>query len=504
MPQTAETDAKDLARGAGVNYLGYGVRLGARAPFLFIAALLYGETRFGEYVFGLTVVETCAALSLFGMKRSLFKFMSEATDQGASVHRAIATGIALAAATGLIATIAVAGSASLIAETFRLPSAGPVIYLLALAIPLIVTSDILLVAIRFTRQMRFEVYARSIAEPITLSLTAILVYKLGASEYGLVISYLASLVVAALSTIFFFSRVFPFKACLRLPLEWPELKRLIRFSTPTAGYELLTQAGDQIDVLLVSYFSPAHVVGIYGMARQFATFTRKVRQGFDRILPPVLSDAVITGDLNRVGSQVAIVSRWILSVQVLLILGFAWFADNVLGLLGGDFSAGAVALVLLLVGDTINGSLGVNELPIIYLKPAINFFIGILRLLLVVGLGFWLVQEFSIEGIAIAVAAAYLVSNAARILFNRYAFKIRTLTPGIGKPVLAAIPAVGLAALSYTIFQELPLAREIVTPVVLLGVYLVALLKLGLEPQEQAQIQALLERRSRRKQPAGS
>lgn len=481
----AETDARDLARGAGVNYLGYAIRLGARAPFLLIAALLYGEARFGEYVFGLSVVETAAAFSLFGMKRSLFKFMSEAAARQESVHRAVANGIALAVVSGALTTIVVAASAFPLANLLRLPTAAPVLLLLTLAIPLIVASDILLVAIRFTRQMRFEVISRSIAEPLTLSLVAMGSWYLGAREYGLVFAYVGSLGIAAVTTLFFFARVFPMADCLRAPLAWRDMRRLISFSGPTAGYEMLILLSDQADVYLVTYFFPAGTVGIYGMARQFATFTRKIRQGFDRILPPVLSDAIHTGDLSRVGSQLALVSRWILSVQVLIILGFALFGDNLLGLLGGGFSTGAITLTLLLVGDTINGSLGINELPIVYLRPGLNLPIGALRLLLSVGLGIGLTRLLGLEGVALSVGVTFIVVNAIRIATNWYLFRIRSVNMGVLKPILAALPATATALLLQSLLRGHSLLQVALGIPLILGAYLGTLYALGLDPEEK-------------------
>lgn len=494
MVKTAERDARDLARGAGTNYLGYVARFGARAPFLLIAARWYGQSRFGEYVFGLSIVESAAALALFGLKRSLFKFMSEATARDEPLDSAITHGIALAVAAGTLATLVVLAGAEPLAALFRLPDAERTLRVLAWAIPMIVVSDILLIAIRFTRQMRYEVYARSIAEPITLAVVAGAAYFTGAREDGMVYGYVTSLGVAALLSVVFFSRVFPLGNCLRLPIGWGALRRLIHFSGPTAGYELLTLLGDRIDLYLVTYFFPAGTVGIYGMARQFMTFTSKIRHGFDLILPAVLSEAIHHGNLRRVGGHVALVSRWILSVQVLLVLFFWLTGAKLLGFLGGDFATAALALVLLLIGDSINGTLGINELPIIYLRPGVNLALGTARVLLHLGIGVLLVRPFGITGAALSVLLTHALVNAGRIAFNYYGFQISTLSTGILKPILAAAPAIGLTFLVRALMSPLPVLGTIVSAIVLIGSYVAGLYCLGLEPEEKAQVEALKRR----------
>ena len=488
---TAERDNRDLARGAGVNYLGFVARLGARAPFLFLAGLLYGEARFGIYTFGVTLVETAAALALFGMKRSLFKFMSEAVARGDTVNRAVANGVALALSTGLLMTIAIGAGAGFLAASFRLPSAAIPLMLLTPAIPMIVTSDILLVAIRFTRQMRFEVYARSLAEPVTLTVTITVLYFAGFRDYGLVLGYVASLGVAAATTLFFFSRLYPVGACLRMTLRWREVRHLIHFSGPTAGYEMLVMLADRADVFLVTYFSPASVVGIYGMARQFSTFTKKIRQGFDRILPPVLSQGIVAGDLTRVSNQLAMVTRWILSVQMLIILGFAFYARDILGLLGGNFSGGAVILLLLVAGDAINGSFGVSELPIVYLRPAVNVLVGIALLAMITVTNVLLISRMGPEGAALAVAITYLTINLLRIAINRGLFNLMPVKLNVLKPLVAAIPAFLVVFGLRHLLAGVPAAGAILGIPVLIATYAGSLYLLGLEPEDRMQLQRI-------------
>ncbi|MFQ5747263.1 MAG: oligosaccharide flippase family protein [Gemmatimonadota bacterium] len=494
MRTTAETDTNDLARGAGVNYLGFATRIAPRALFLFLAGTLYGEARFGVFTFGITLVETAAALALFGMKRSLFKFMSEGRAKGESELPAVAHGIALALTTGTIVTLAVAAGAYALADLFRLPSAGPALLILTPAIPLIILSDILLIAIRFTRQMRFEVLARSVAEPITLAAATAAAYALGARDHGLILAYVTSLVVAAGLSVLFFLRVFPAWRCLRIPLRRHAMRRLVSFSGPTFGYELMALATDKVDIFLVTYFSPAAVVGIYGMARQLSTITKKIRQGFDRILPPVLSDCIASGDMVRARDQLAMVARWILTVQVLILVAFVFYAEAILGLFGSGFAGGAGILLLLLASDAVNGSLGVSELPIVYLKPGVNLWIGAGMLALVVGMGIWLTGSLGAPGAALSVLIAYSLANAVRIAAVRGLFHFTTVKPGILKPVVAGLTAFGAMLVWRGVSGALPPIRDVLGIPVLLASYLGMLYVLGLEPEDRQQLRRLRRR----------
>lgn len=474
-----------------MNYLGYVARLGSRVPFLIFAGLLYGEVQFGVYTFGITLVETAAAVALFGMKRSLFKLMSDEVAETGSAYQAIAHGVVLALTAATIATVAVAAGSTLLAGVFRFPEAARVLRIFSPAIFFIVLSDILLVAIRFTRQMRFEVYSRSLAEPITLTVISVIAYYAGAREYGLAFAYVGSLAVAAATSVWFFGRVYSLRRCVETRLQWRQMRPLIAFSGPTAGYDLLFMLADKIDILLVSYFLPASAVGVYGMARQFSTVTKKIRAGFDRILGPVLSDSLAAGDHARAEHQIILVTRWILTVEMLIVLFFAFYAGDLLGLLAGGFGAGATTLVLLMAADAINGSLGISEFAAVYLRPRVNVVLGTGMLIIGVVANFWLIPAFGLEGAGMAVLLTAIAINAARVVVNKRAFGLVTIDACLLKPIGAAIPAGTVLWVVERLVPGTGWLDLIVGVPALVATYLIGLVALGLEPEDRTQLERI-------------
>ncbi|MDT8340323.1 MAG: lipopolysaccharide biosynthesis protein [Longimicrobiales bacterium] len=492
---SADTDRRDLARGAGANYLGSVARIAPRALFLVFAGRFYGDAGFGSYTFGITVVETAAALSLFGMKRSLFRFMGEARTRGEPVDRAVANGIALAAGAGLAATLLVGFFATPLAGAFGLPGAAAHLRVLTLALPLIVASDILLIAIRFTRRMRFEVVARSLVEPITLTLALLALRAAGMGDVALSVAYVVSLLAAAVTTGVFFTHLFPTRAILGTRLSLRELRGLVAFSGPTAGYELFLMLADKVDVFLVSYFGTSATVGVYGMARQFATVTKKIRAGFDRILPPVLSESIAADDLGRADQQVTMVARWILTVQLMVVLLFAFFGAGIMGATGAEFAAGALALALLMAADAVNGSVGVGELPFVFLRPWVNVWLGALLFVLTGGLGLLWTPVHGAAGAAGAVLAAAVLANGARIVASRRLLGLALVRANILKPVAAG----GLAAATLILLRALlpawlPLGHGLPGALLVLGAYLAWLRLLGLEDEDRDQLSRITAR----------
>lgn len=485
MSTTRETDTRDIARGAGVNYAGYLARLGSRVPFMFLAGLLYGEALFGAYTFALTVVETAAALATLGIKRSLYKFISEENAREGAAYRSIAAGVGLALTIALVVGGIVALVAGALARAFGLESAAATLLIMSAAIPMIAASEILLVVIRSTRQMRFDLYARSLAEPITQTVVLVLAYLAGLVETGLPIAYMASLGIAAALSAFFFLRLFSIRRLLSARPRWSEVREIITFSAPTAGFDLLVTLAERVDVLLVSYLLPASSVGIYGMARQFATPTKKIRMGFDRILQPVVSDSLADGDRDSAAHQIALVGRWILVVEVAVVLFFLFWGDDLLGLMQGRFASGAAALVLLVTADLIHGTLGVSELPFVYLRPIVNPIIGVIMLVLALVLNAVLIPLLGLAGAGLATVLTVAAVNGIRVALNRRLFGIRTISPSVWKPLAAAIPAaLAVLAVQWLGVESLPIRMTLGIPV-LVTTYLAALYALGLETDDR-------------------
>ncbi len=484
---TEANDTRDLARGAGVNYLGYLLRLSARAPFLFLAGLLYGETRFGRYTFAIALVETLAALAVFGLKGSIFKFMEPTFRHRlrASLSDVVASALALALGLSLIFM----GALGLVLGTLLYFGQGTellaTLFMLMPVIPFIVMADVLLSATRYRRIMRYEVTARSILEPLMLTLSTLAFYFLGWHEYGLVGAYFVSLMVAGLSSLYFYGRVYSVRALLTTRIHSGLLREIFRFSAPTAMFEAMKFVFTRVDIFIVTLLCPVHLVGIYGMAVQLSTLVKKVRQGFDSMLGPVVAQGLAREDHEQVHAHLATVARWIATVQVPFLLFMLFFGPHVLAFLGKGFASGAWILVFLVAADLINGSLGVSEWPVIFLRPSLNPLLTGATLFLYVGLGTFFVSQWGPAGAALALLVVYMALNGIRMLVNYRMFHISGLRLSYLKPILAGFITGGVIYGFVRFIHLAPVPQILMGTVVLLTIYGMILLLMGLEPEDR-------------------
>ncbi|MDH3637365.1 MAG: oligosaccharide flippase family protein, partial [Gammaproteobacteria bacterium] len=345
MTQT-DRDIRDIVRGTGANILGFVARFGSRVPFIFLAGLLFGAPAFGRYVLVIAIIETIACLPVLALNRTLFHFLNEAELRAdrEHFHRTLMSGVVVAAATGLLSAGLVFVAADAIALAFRSPDVGQLLRLLAVTLPMTTVSTVLLAATRHRRIMRYEIYTRNIVEPLTLSIGVAVLYFLDQRESGLVIAHVVSLALGFGFAVYCFAKMFSIKRCLTAGFDFTQINAIARFSAPTAVYDFLNVAILRVDIMLLAYFTTESVVGIYGMAIQFVTFAKKIRQAFDPILTPIVSQGLAENDVARVKHQLTLVSRWVLSAQMAVLLLFAFYAERLLGLVGEAFSDGALTL----------------------------------------------------------------------------------------------------------------------------------------------------------------
>jgi O-antigen/teichoic acid export membrane protein len=414
-------DRRHLFRGSLLNIGGFLLRMASRVPFLFIAGQLYGTARYGEYVLATALIESAAVIGNFGFKLTLFRFLHEAEDHAAEdvVRHVLALTLGLAV---ILATAIWAGSAPL-AHLFGMPGAAPKIAFLAWVIPAIVITDLVLAATWNKRVVHFEVIARSIVEPATLTVSSFVLFHLGFPEMGLPFAFAAAFTFAAVAALISFARCYSIRALFGGGLRWSYLVHLARRSASTSLHDIIALLFNRIDVLVVGYFFDNAAVGLYGMAQQFLTVMEKITLSFSPVLIPVLTEALKGRDVPRARHQLFAVARRILVMQTPIVLLFLVAGPFLLKLIGPGFVDAWGILMVLTLGAWANGALGLTEFALLSIRPLANPQASLVRLALYAAIVVPLKAVFGPIGVALSNVLATLAANFMRTLVCRPALR---------------------------------------------------------------------------------
>jgi O-antigen/teichoic acid export membrane protein len=446
------SDKKDIAKGAAANTAGFILRLGARLPFLFIAIALFGNELWGRFIYTTITIELAAAFAVFGFKRSLFKFIHDPdyTPKYTS-EEVVLSALSVALIVSLFLSLILYFGAELLGHVAHYPE---VIAGLKFAAPLVIiisVIDVLLAATRINRQMRYEILSRSFIEPYVLLIAMLGFYYAGYNSFGLLLAYGCSLAAAFIIAIWGISKVFSVSKIRHSRPSLPLMKELTKFSSSTAFHDLALLFYMRMDVFVVKYFFGEAVLGIYNIAQQIATTVEKIYQSFHPILAPVLAKNLVAKKYTIIEDQMIMVSRWILMIQLLLVLLTGFYGETIITAIAHSatdsalLTAGGIILLFLMIGETINGGFGIADLPLIYLRPKLNPIISLLMIFFYLILAVSVVRytDMGPAGIAMSLACTYLVMNFIRALLIAKFYQINLLCLRVFKVIAASIIAGG-------------------------------------------------------------
>lgn len=437
----AHNNQKDLLKGAAANLSGFIIRLGARLPFLFVVALLYGKEIFGQYLFAVTVVETSTAIILFGFKRSLFHFLNDDFHKGdrTGVYNSVVTAMVACIAIGAILIIPIYLWKDSLLYFFPHDMARGVFFLLPTAI-IYALAEMLLTATRAARKMRYEVTAKSMVEPYVLLVSSTGLFLLHYNENGLFIAYWIMNISIFIYALYGFGRIYGKEIRQWRGFSRTKIRAMIAFSAPTAIYDLVNVLTLHINIYFLAAIVTPEALGVYGIALQIVTIVSKIRKSFDPILEPVISHSVKQSTIEHVCGELSRVSNWIFSIQAMIFTLVIFYGSDLLGMFNVTGEYATQTLLLLIAAIIVQGSFGLGELIFLYKKPAVNPILSFSVLLFHTLLCYVLSVRYGISGAAGSLLISYIIAESLRLLLVKYFFNSFPLDATILKPfALSAI-----------------------------------------------------------------
>ncbi len=486
---TVRSDASTIARGAAVNFIGTVARLSKSVSFI-VLTRLFGAEIFGLYMLGWTIVDLVAKVGGFSLDKGLVNFIPRLREDGhtGAIHRIIAqalgVGLLLSGAAGAALFIGAPAVAEGLLEKPRLTG---MLRLMAVALPFIALTQIMLGVTRAHKVMKYDAMIRGAAEPLVLFGAACAAFYWGWQTYSIAAAHLAALACGFLFAVYVFTRFYTWRACLVRLRELRLITPLTRFSLPVMGYELIYIVMIRLDVLMVGYFLPAAQVGIYVITVEIALLTKKVRQWFDPIFSPIVAELNHRNDLQRLERNLRLVTRWMLTIGVGFLCVVSLIGTELLGLFGPEFGAGFMAMVVLAVSQVVYAAMGSGDTVLIMSgRPYLNLVNTVGVVAVNFALNLWLIPTLGMVGAALGTLISFALLTLIRLVEVYHLFRIHPLSRGMLKPCVAAMLAFACAFLAGNHMPEFPWLRMAALPAIFVAAYVGVLSLLRLEAEDRA------------------
>lgn len=462
-----ERDRRDLRRGAWQILSGSGVRMAARIMLIIFVARLYGVEDFGRLGETVAVVELAAALATFGLNKTLLGVLVSTGDDGEG--RMVIE--ALLIAFGVSAIVA-----------FILWLAWPMIFNPAkldtrfaiLGVPFIALAEIALTATRHRRTVAWDTVVKALVKPWSFLLFALFGYfwigetTLPSGE-ALILAYIASLAVSgvvAFSALFYvFGNSF-----LRLGNGTNVRQILIhmRNSFPIAVNETAVFAFRRIDILILGLVAGPTATGVYYLAQQVGTVVEKIRHLFEPMLAPIIAQST---SMQTIGQHLNRLCLLVFSIQLGILVMVAFAGQPALEWLGSGFAAGLVVVLVILLGELMDGSFGLCELPMVYRHPLWPPRVVLLALGIEVMLVWALASWFGALGAALGFAIAMTVLSLCRVALVRSLYGFRIVDTGYAVALAVGIVAAGVGVIVYAVSRNSLALAPILAVIVFMTLY---------------------------------
>ncbi|MBN2574844.1 MAG: oligosaccharide flippase family protein [Deltaproteobacteria bacterium] len=467
-----------------------------------LIARLFGTVVFGAYQGTLAFVEMATRGGTGGADKAMLRYIAGFRGRGdaSSEASALGTGLRLCVSVALPLAIGLMLGAPLLARLLHEPELATALPAMAPAVLFTALVYVLVQASLGAKVTRANFLVRGLGEPGFFLLAGLGAALISRDLRTLAIAHSTAALATLCLALIVVGRVFGARR-LGAAMRAPRLSGFAGFSLPMGGSEMLNAVLQRADIVMLTAFAGARSAGIYAAAEFLCRIVANIRYAFDSIAAGVLSEAYHRNERERLRHNLALMTRWVVSVAAPMAVLAVVFRRFLLGLYGPDFAAGATAMLILAASHFINASLG--------LAPWLLMVSGRSRLLLVdnlacaglnILLGLLLIPRFHIVGTAIAVLCTIAAYQGLMLWQTWRAERVHPFELRLVRPLVAAalmLAAMRLASpwLGHGAWGLLLLVGGI-------GFYLAVLLLLGLPPEEKTLLAKLRARLRREAPPA--
>jgi O-antigen/teichoic acid export membrane protein len=493
-------DRLTILAGTGQNVVGLGVFVIASFGMNILIAQAFGEgsAAFGQITVATQLAFVVGAATRFGMDMAAVRRVAIEIGQSgggrirAIVRIAVTIALVVSAVVALIAFLFAGPLASLMGAPTGAYRAA------AVALVFVAIAQVYLGGSRGMKIMRHTLYAYWIGQSISWIVFTLVAWTVWSKSVPVtVLAYAASWIFAtAVAWFFWHKESGRFRPAL--PAEPGESKALIRYGAPRAPAALLSQALFYTDLFVLSIQLPKGDpdLSVYAACVRVSQALVLFLTAASYMFSPFVADLHERGEQDRLNGLFKSVTRWTLALTVPLLLLFLIAPAQVLHLFGSEYDAGTAWLRILLIGQTVNVSVGAAGFVLIMVgRTGWDLTVYASSFVLDLAVALLLIPHLGPTGAAIAQSTTLVFSNALRLYLVWRFVHIQPYDRDYARILIPT--AIGaLAMLGVHAMLDGPKWALDLLGTGLIGglVYYTAFLLVGLTPSEKGSVMRMLNR----------
>ena len=439
MSEITNESLKKIGKGTVIALVGTGAGL----LLAFITRIIiarYGTDQYGIFSLALVVLNISILIATLGLQSGAARHIAYFRGKGETtkVQGTISASIQFATLASILFGLVIFFTSDVIAtKIFHNAELILPLKILAFGIPFSTIISVFVSVFRGFERVQEKVYFQDILINALFLLLLLPIFFLHLPFSWIFYAYLVSLAFCALTLVLYTTRRLPVRLTVK-PSVNAMGKELLLFSLPLLGVAILGMIISWTDILMLGYFKTSDAVGLYNAANPLAQLTYFFSTAMLFIYVPVTTTLYAQNLLPEIRRSYTIVTKWIFSLALPLILIFILFPENVLvPLFGANYVAAGQALQILCLGSLIVNLLGPNCATLIAIgETRFLMWASIAAAGINVILNIALIPQWGIVGAAIATATSLALYCIIRHVKVHRLLRVNPLTKKLLKPAI--------------------------------------------------------------------
>tara|TARA_Y100000310_G_scaffold324997_1_gene387766 strand:+ start:4639 stop:6141 length:1503 start_codon:yes stop_codon:yes gene_type:complete len=431
---------KVITKGAFIVFIG----LFFSKIFSYLFKILIARTSstwFGLFSIALAIVNLTAISSLLGINEGVLRYISFFNGKRdlRRIKGVFLFAIKLTLPVSILSMILLFILAPKISTLiFNKPELTTIIRGLSLIIPLIVMREIFISGFKALKQIKYEIYAKNIAENASKYFISLIIIYFGFKISGLVFAYFLAILLSFSLALFYFKKVFKFLKKVK-PLYTN--KKILFFSIPLIFSGFAVTLMSWTDTLILGVYASASNVGIYNATLPTAQLMYIMPHALMSLFLPVLAGFHAQNKLSELRRTYQVITKWVLTTNIVPFILFFIFSKEILRIIfSEEYIAGSMVLIILASGYFINYLTASSYYVLLtYNKTKITLAIATIGLISNIVLNLILIPKFGINGAAIATSISLILIGLLRYLYCYKILDLNLFTFKVGRIFFAGI-----------------------------------------------------------------
>jgi O-antigen/teichoic acid export membrane protein len=489
-----EKDMLSTAKGGSALMAGRLFTYMSRFVITFIMARLLGAEDYGRYNLAITAATIAGAVSALGLDSTLTRYIAimNSREDKAGVWGVLQVGIGFSVLFSvLISTGLFALAYPISTVVFHDERLAPLLQLSSLVVPFLTLSSVLSGATRGFKRMSDTVIAQNIVQPLVRLILILIVAVSGLSLPLAIIIFGIADLCASLVLVYFLNRRFSLLQSLSQGKR--NARELMAFTLPLWLSDLFTTFRSTIQTLLIGSLDTIRGVGIFSIASQVTLMGNIFHASMSQSAKPLIAELNDQGKHERVEQIYQTTTRWVVTLNLPMILIVVLFPIQIMSIFGKSFVEGAPALALMGLVNFVHVATGMcGTILDMTGHTRMKLANTIVRVALAILANFLLVPRWGITGAAMAALIHEFIANLLPLVQVWFLYRILPYSWAFLKPLTAGAVAAGVGLLLRVWLpvtdQLIPILLQIL---VVLGVYVLVIQLLGLSLEERQVVNRL-------------